>query len=194
MHTPAPVSTKIFCASLRSRSTWSSCVTSVRRLRRGGSDMRLIIIFHSVRLSSSSGSSVSGGTSARRMARGSDPRDIWRYTKAIGPNTHTCIHAVLTTIIIIIIINHQSSIIIINHHHHHQSSIISIIINHQSSIIIINHHHHHQSSIIIIIINHQSSASSSIIIIIINHHHHHHSSSIIIIINHHHHHHQSSSV
>ena len=165
MHTPAPVSTKIFCASLRSRSTWSSCVTSVRRLRRGGSDMRLIIIFHSVRLSSSSGSSVSGGTSARRMARGSDPRDIWRYTKAIGPNTHTCIHAVLTTIIIIIIIiiNHQSSSSsassIINHHHH-QSSIIIIIS------IIINHHHHSSS------------------IIIINHHHHHH----------HHHHHQSSSV
>ena len=85
--TPAPVSTKIFCDSLRSRSTWSRRVTSGRRLWRGGSDSKLSIIFHSVRLSSSSGRSVSCGTIARSTCRGSAPVDIWRYTQAIGPST-----------------------------------------------------------------------------------------------------------
>jgi len=86
-HTPAPVNTKIFCDRPRSHSTWSRCVMSSKRLRRGGSDSRLSIIFHSVRLSSSSGRSVSCGTRARSTARGSAPSDIWRYTQTIGPTT-----------------------------------------------------------------------------------------------------------
>lgn len=54
--------------------------------RGGGSDNKLMIIFHSVSWSYSGGISVFAGISSWRILRGSDPIAIWRCTHEMGPN------------------------------------------------------------------------------------------------------------